>query len=202
METSSLPYPPYLLQQAIQSPSLIYEGQILKTKMTRNLKVIKCLSIHKSQHIELESLIFHSTVWIECLLWSREGAQTPHTHWLGFTQWWSTQCSRGAWSRLQYGNKKLNLGRDYGSWARVKQRLERWHLDPRMSCCWWEPRQHPSGIKPWAATKCENVYLVASRSPKSTVAAAAAAELQLEGVSAHLCAVFIGSCFSHCYTAG
>lgn len=161
---------------------------------TMNIKVIKSLSIHKSQHIESDSLICHSTVWIECLLWSREGPQT--SHWL-----WGSH-SAGAHSAAEepgpdsYGNRKLNLGSDCGGWARVEPRLELWHLDPRMSCCWWEPRQYLSGSKPWAATKYENVYLATSRGPELAAAATTAAELQPEGVSAHLCAVSIGSCFT------
>lgn len=111
---------------------------------------------------------------------SREEAQTPLT--VEFTQWRSTQHSRGAIADV-CGNKRLILGSDYGSVARVEHGLELWHLDPRMSCCWWEPRNRPTGIKPWVATKYENVYLFTSQGPTS----AAAAELQHEGISAHLC---------------
>lgn len=94
----------------------------------------------------------------------------PHGLW-GYTHRWSPQCSRGT-GPDSYGNKKLNLGSDFGELGQSEAQTELWHLDPRLSCCWWEPRQHPGRIKPWAATKYENVYLVASQGPKSGAAAA------------------------------
>ena len=52
---------------------------------------------------------------------SREEAQSPLT--VEFTQWRSTQHSRGAIADA-CGNERLILGSDYESVARVERRLE------------------------------------------------------------------------------